>query len=63
MSSRSRWVVSRSIVAPGAYAGVFPFDEQKKWQRTAVQVRNIDSLVERVKGLERELARLRNHQR
>ena len=53
-------LVSRSIPAAGAYAGVFPFDEQKRWQRTAVQVRNLDALVERVKIIERELTRLRD---
>lgn len=45
-------LVSRSIAAAGQYAGPFPFDQQRRWQRTAVHVRNLDAWVERVKALE-----------
>lgn len=48
-------LVSRSIDEAGAYAGPFPFDSQKRWQRTAVHLRNIGDLVDRVKALEARL--------
>lgn len=48
-------LVSRSISEAGAYAGPFPFDSQKRWQRTAVHLRNIGALVDRVKTLEARL--------
>ena len=51
--------ISRSISTPGTYGGLFPFDDQKRWVRTAVHLRNISTLVDRVKALEQELARLR----
>jgi UDP-3-O-[3-hydroxymyristoyl] glucosamine N-acyltransferase len=46
-------LVSKSIAVAGAYAGPFPFDTQKQWQRTAVRVRNLDDLAARVAALER----------
>lgn len=49
-------LVSRSIDTAGPYAGPFPFDEQRRWQRTAVHVRNLDALVERIKALEKAAA-------
>ncbi|MEO7404910.1 MAG: UDP-3-O-(3-hydroxymyristoyl)glucosamine N-acyltransferase [Burkholderiales bacterium] len=48
-------LVSKSIAEAGTYAGVFPFDRQKRWQRTAVHVRNLDQLAARVKALEAAL--------
>lgn len=51
-------LVSRSIDESGTYAGPFPFDKQRRWQRTAVHLRNIDALVERVKALEDRLGRV-----
>jgi UDP-3-O-[3-hydroxymyristoyl] glucosamine N-acyltransferase len=48
-------LISKSISEPGTYAGVFPFEQQKNWQRTAVHVRNLERMDTRVKALEASL--------
>ena len=37
-SARSRRT-SRSILKPGTYTGVYPFDEHSSWTRSAAQLR------------------------
>jgi UDP-3-O-[3-hydroxymyristoyl] glucosamine N-acyltransferase len=48
-------VVTRSIRAPGEYAGLYPLQEKPRWARNAVLVRNLDDLLERIEALERRL--------
>jgi len=45
-------LITKSIRAPGTYTGAFPFDEHRKWGRTAASVRNLGELVVRVRRLE-----------
>ena len=47
--------VLSSIGAPGAYSGAWPVQPFDEWRRTAVRVRRIERLVERVDALERAL--------
>lgn len=51
-------LVMKSITRPGTYSGVFPLQENRAWARTAVLLRNIDELAERVRVLERIIADL-----
>ena len=44
--------VPSSILKPGAYTALFPIEEKAAWARTAVLVRKLGELVERVKALE-----------
>jgi len=44
--------VPSSILEPGAYTALFPIEEKAAWARTAVLVRRLGDLVERVKALE-----------
>ena len=46
-------VISRSILKPGTYTGMFPFDENRSWARNTALVRHLAELAERVKKLER----------
>jgi UDP-3-O-[3-hydroxymyristoyl] glucosamine N-acyltransferase len=46
-------VVAKSLPNPGTYAGVFPLDTMDQWRRTAVRVRRLDALAERIEALER----------
>ncbi len=46
-------VISRSILKPGTYTGMFPFDENAAWARNTALVRHLAELAERVKSLER----------
>ncbi len=46
-------VVSRSILKPGTYTGMFPFDENASWARNTALVRHLAELAERVRALEK----------
>src|SRR4030095_15696239 len=39
-------LVSRSITAPGAYGGPFPFDDNASWQKNAAALRQLHLLRE-----------------
>ena len=45
-------VISRSILKPGTYTGMFPFDENASWARNTALVRHLAKLAERVRRLE-----------
>jgi len=45
-------MVSRSLAGPGVYSSGLPITESKVWRRQVARVRNLESLVERVKKLE-----------
>ncbi len=51
-------LVTKSITRPGTYTGVYPLQENRDWSRTAVLLRNIDRLEERIRVLERIVADL-----
>jgi UDP-3-O-[3-hydroxymyristoyl] glucosamine N-acyltransferase len=46
-------LISRSIQKPGAYTGIFPFDENAAWVRNAAQLRHLSELAARVSALEK----------
>jgi UDP-3-O-[3-hydroxymyristoyl] glucosamine N-acyltransferase len=45
-------VISRSILQPGQYSGVFPFDDNASWEKNAATLRQLHKLRERVRALE-----------
>jgi len=45
-------LVTKSIAKPGTYTGVFPFDQHEKWARTAVRIRQIEDLADRLHSVE-----------
>jgi UDP-3-O-[3-hydroxymyristoyl] glucosamine N-acyltransferase len=45
-------MVSRSLPGPGVYSSGLPITESKVWRRQVARVRNLESLIERVKKLE-----------
>ena len=45
-------VISRSILKPGTYTGMFPFDENESWARNTAVVRHLAELLDRVRALE-----------
>jgi UDP-3-O-[3-hydroxymyristoyl] glucosamine N-acyltransferase len=47
-------VVTKSITKPGHYTGVFPFDDNASWERNAATLKQLHSLRERIKILEKE---------
>ena len=48
--------VSRSIATPGTYTGFFPLDDNRAWEKNAVTLRQLHTLRERVRALERAAA-------
>ena len=45
--------ITRSIAKPGHYSGVFPFDDNASWEKNAATLRQLHSLRERIRALER----------
>ena len=45
-------VVTRSILKPGLYTGMFPIDENARWEKNAATVKHLHGLRDRIKTLE-----------
>lgn len=50
--------VTRSLSQPGLYTGMFPTDENAKWEKNAATLKQLHSLRERIKALEQALKTL-----
>jgi UDP-3-O-[3-hydroxymyristoyl] glucosamine N-acyltransferase len=48
-------VVSRSILKPGTYSGMFPIDDNAAWEKNAATLRQLHALRERLRALEKTL--------
>ncbi len=51
-------VVQSSIDKPGAYTGFYPLEKHTDWERTAVVLRNLTSMRQRVRELEKTVKSL-----
>lgn len=49
-------MITRSLLTKGTYTALMPFQRHEDWLKTAAQLRHLDSLIERVKLLEKKLA-------
>ena len=49
-------VVSRSVLKPGTYTGFFPLDDNAAWERNAATLKQLYSLRDRIKALEKKTA-------
>ena len=47
--------VSRSILKPGLYTGIFPIDDNASWEKNAATLKQLHTLRERLKALEKKL--------
>ena len=47
-------VVTRSILEPGQYSGLFPFDDNASWEKNAATLRRLHQLRDRVRALEKK---------
>ncbi len=47
-------VISRSIRKPGQYSGMFPFDDNASWEKNAATLRQLHTLRERLRALEKK---------
>ncbi len=51
-------LVSRSIAEPGQYTGFYPLARNADWEKTAAVVRQLDSMRDRVRELEKQVRQL-----
>ncbi|WP_295850827.1 UDP-3-O-(3-hydroxymyristoyl)glucosamine N-acyltransferase [uncultured Xylophilus sp.] len=47
-------VVTRSLLKPGQYTGVFPIDDNPRWEKNAATLKQLHRLRERIQTLEHE---------
>lgn len=48
-------MVSRSIAEPGQYTGFYPLAKNADWEKTAAIVRNLDTMRDKIRALEKQL--------
>jgi UDP-3-O-[3-hydroxymyristoyl] glucosamine N-acyltransferase len=46
-------VITRSILKPGTYSGLFPFDDNASWEKNAATLRQLHAMRERLRALEK----------
>jgi len=51
-------LVSRSILEPGVYTGFYPLAKNADWEKTAVIVRNLDSMRDKLRAMEKTIKAL-----
>jgi len=49
-------VVTRSLLKPGHYSGVFPIDDNAVWEKNAVTLKQLHQLRDRIRKLEQHLS-------
>jgi len=47
-------VITRSILKPGQYSGLFPFDDNASWEKNAATLRQLHGLRDRLRALEKK---------
>jgi UDP-3-O-[3-hydroxymyristoyl] glucosamine N-acyltransferase len=47
-------VITRSILKPGTYSGLFPFDDNASWEKNAATLRQLHAMRERLRALEKK---------
>ena len=47
-------VITRSILKPGQYSGLFPFDDNASWEKNAATLRQLHQLRDRLRALEKK---------
>ena len=54
-------MITRSIIKAGTYTALMPFQAHEDWRRTAANLRHLDSMAQRLKELEKEIAAIKAH--
>ena len=55
-------MVSRSVLEPGQYTGFYPLAKNAEWERSAAIVRNLGSMREKLRALEKTIKNLTEQQ-
>ena len=56
-------MVSRSVLEPGQYTGFYPLAKNAEWEKSAAIVRNLSSLREKMRSLEKQIKQLTEPQK
>ena len=48
-------MTGKSITEPGTYTGVYPLMANREWLKSAVHVRHLDQMEDRLRALEKRL--------
>jgi UDP-3-O-[3-hydroxymyristoyl] glucosamine N-acyltransferase len=48
-------LVSRSVMEPGQYTGFYPLAKNAEWEKSAAIVRNLGSMREKIRELEKTI--------
>src|SRR5438067_1822681 len=51
-------MVSRSVLEPGQYTGFYPLAKNTEWEKSAAIVRNLTSMREKIRTLEKQIKQL-----
>ncbi len=51
-------LITKSLPKAGTYTSALPFSEHSVWLKNAVQMRHLDSMAQRLRSLEQQLARM-----
>lgn len=51
-------MVSRSVLEPGQYTGFYPLAKNAEWEKSAAIVRNLSSMREKIRALEKQIKNL-----
>ena len=55
-------MITRSLLVADTYTALMPFQTHKAWLNTAAKIRHLDTLSDKIKSLEKELALLKSNQ-
>ncbi len=55
-------MVSRSILEPGQYTGFYPLAKNAEWEKTAAIVRNLSTMRDKIRALEKTIKTLTNNE-
>lgn len=53
-------LITKSLLAVDTYTAIMPFQTHKAWLNTAVKIRHLDTMADKIKSLEKELALLKS---
>lgn len=53
-------LITKSLLAVDTYTAIMPFQTHKAWLNTAVKIRNLDTMADKIKNLEKELVLLKS---
>jgi UDP-3-O-[3-hydroxymyristoyl] glucosamine N-acyltransferase len=55
-------LVSRSIHEPGQYTGFYPLAKNSDWEKSAVIVRNLETMRDKIRSLEKTIKTITKHE-